>query len=212
MTTTINYYLTPVSPWAYLGAKRFRKIIEDRQTTRDIAVNVKVVDYGTIFPKTGGLPLPKRSPERRAYRMMDLKRFRDYLNIPLVLEPDHFPSKTRLTAYSIIAAVKTLGDHAGMVAAESVLTGLWAENLNMDDPDRVVDVLTKAGLDGAALVAEGQAHQADYDQIITNDTEQALQDGVFGAPSYVISTGQDREVFWGQDRLDLLAWRLDKKI
>ena len=58
-----------------------------------VDVHLKVVDYGTIFPKTGGLPLPKRSPERQAYRMMDLKRFRDYLNIPLVVEPQFFPPK-----------------------------------------------------------------------------------------------------------------------
>lgn len=201
MPSTINYYLTPISPWTYLGAKRFRMIAEKHK----VDVHLKVVDYGTIFPKTGGLPLPKRSPERRAYRMMDLKRFRDYLNIPLVLEPQYFPSKTRLTAYSIIAAVQTLGDDQAMLVAEAVLSGLWVEDLDMDNQDNVINMLNKAGLDGAELVAHGLAHQEDYDQKIAADTEQALADGVFGAPSYVM----DDEVFWGQDRLDLLAWRLE---
>lgn len=203
MTRTINYYLTPISPWAYLGAKRFRQIAQNHDAT----VNVKIVDYGTIFPKTGGLPLPKRAPERQAYRMMELKRHRDYLSLPLTLEPDHFPSQTRLTAYAVIAAVKTLGDHDAMIAAEAVLSGLWADNLNMDDPDQVATVLSNAGLDGAALVSHATENQSDYDQIIADDTEAALKDGVFGAPSYVL----DGEVFWGQDRLDLLAWRLEQK-
>jgi len=47
----------------------------------------------------------------------------------------------------------------------------------------------------------------DYDQKIVSDTNQALADGVFGAPSYVMNG----EVFWGQDRLDLLAWRLQQE-
>ena len=34
-------------------------------------VNVKPAKFGPIFEKTGGLPLPKRSPQRRAYRMME---------------------------------------------------------------------------------------------------------------------------------------------
>lgn len=201
MPSTISYYLTPISPWTYLGAKRFRMIAEKHK----VDVHLKVVDYGTIFPKTGGLPLPKRSPERQAYRMMDLKRFRDYLNIPLVLEPQYFPSKTRLTAYSIIAAVQTLGDNQAMLVAEAVLSGLWVEDLDMDNQDNVINMLNKAGLDGAELVAHGLSHQEEYDQKIAADSEQALADGVFGAPSYVM----DGEVFWGQDRLDLLAWRLE---
>ena len=201
MTASINYYLTPVSPWAYLGAKRFRQIAE----THGARVHLKVVDYGTIFPKTGGLPLPKRSPERQAYRMMDLKRFRDFLNIPLVLEPEFFPSKTRLTAYSIIATAERLGDHQAMLAAEAVLSGLWAENLDMDAQENVITMLNKAGLDGAGLVDHALAHQAEYDAKIATDTDQALADGVFGAPSYVV----DGEVFWGQDRLELLNWRLE---
>ena len=203
MTTSINYYLTPVSPWTYLGAKRFRMIAEKHR----VDVHLKVVDYGTIFPKTGGLPLPKRSSERQAYRMMDLKRFRDYLNIPLVVEPQFFPSKTRLTAYSIMAAVETLGDHKAMIASEAVLSGLWVENLDMDDQDNVIHMLNNSGLDGAQLVAHGLAHQENYDQKIASDTDQALADGVFGAPSYVMNG----EVFWGQDRLDLLAWRLQQE-
>ena len=197
---TIYYYLTPVSPWAYLGAKRFRQIAE----THGASVNVRVVDYGTIFPQTGGLPLPKRSPERRAYRLMDLKRFREYLDVPLVLEPEFFPSQTRLSAHTIVAAVETEGHETALIASESLLSGLWADNHNMDDPDVIISTLNQAGLDGKALVEYAETHAETLSNRITSDTELALADGIFGAPSYVYKG----EVFWGQDRLDLLAWRL----
>ena len=38
------------------------------------------------------------------------------------------------------------------------------------------------------------------------DTDRAMAAGVFGAPSYVI----DGEVFWGQDRVDFAARKLDE--
>lgn len=199
----LDYYLTPVSPWTYLGAARFRHLVEKHNAS----VNVQVVDYGTIFPQTGGLPLPKRAPARVAYRLVDLKRFRDFHNILLVPEPDHFPSKTKLTALTVVAAARDLGGHAALIASETVLAGLWAENRDMDDRDNVIEVLDQAGLDGSMLVATAENDQDALLAKIAADTEKALTAGVFGAPSYVL----DGEVFWGQDRLDLLAWRLDQR-
>lgn len=196
----IDYYLTTISPWTYLGSGRFRELVEKHDAT----VHVRVVDYGTIFPQTGGLPLPKRAPARLAYRMAELKRFRDYLGLDLVLEPDHFPSTTKLSAYCTIAAAE-IGNREALTATEALLAGLWAENRNMDDAAAVTKVLTSAGLDGAALVARAENEADHFDAVIKADTEKALEAGVFGAPSYVFNG----EVFWGQDRVDLLAWRLE---
>ena len=200
--TTIDYYLTPVSPWTYLGAKRFRDIAEKHGAE----VNVHVVDYGTIFPQTGGLPLPKRAPARLDYRMAELKRFRDFLGMPLNPTPDHFPSQTRLSTHAVMAATEMGGGTDGMKASEAVLAGLWADNLDMDDRGNIVKVLTAAGLDGEALVARAESQTDAYNSKIDADTQKALDQGVFGAPSYVLNG----EVFWGQDRLELLDWRLNQ--
>lgn len=199
---TINYYLTPVSPYAYLGAARFRAIAEKHQAE----VHVHIVDYGAIFPQTGGLPLPKRAPARLEYRMTELKRFRDYLGVPLNPSPEYFPSQTRLSTYSVMAANEMGGATDGMKAAEAVLAGLWAENLDMDDRGLVITVLDKAGLDGEAIVAKAESNGDAYNAKIEIDTKKALEEGVFGAPTYVL----EGEVFWGQDRLELLEWRLSQ--
>lgn len=200
----INYYLTPISPWAYLGAARFRHIVDSSKAD----VTIHVVDYGTIFPQSGGLPLPKRAPQRLAYRMAELRRFRDYLGLPLVLEPANFPSQTRLGAHAIMAAIDLGGSYAGLHASEAVMAGLWAEDNNMDDHEDVQNALNRAqdviGHSGKAILDHAQNHADTYNEKITADTEKALAENVFGAPSYVV----DGEVFWGQDRLDLLAWRL----
>lgn len=201
-TPIINYYLTPVSPWAYLGAARFRALAEKHGAD----VNLYVVDYGTIFPQTGGLPLPKRAPARLAYRMAELTRFRDFLGMPLNLTPAHFPSSTKLSTHAIMAANENGGSGDAMRASEAVLTSLWGHDQNMDDHGVVAAALSGVGLDGDALVAQGAANADAYNAKIETDTKQALAQGVFGAPTYVYKD----EVFWGQDRLELLDWRLNQ--
>ena len=79
MTVTVDYYLSLKSPWTYLGSALFAEIAERNNVT----VNVKPAKFGPIFEQTGGLPLPKRSPQRRAYRLMELKRWREVRDIPL---------------------------------------------------------------------------------------------------------------------------------
>ena len=81
---TIDYYISLNSPWTYLGSARFAAIAKKH----DCAVNVKPAKFAEVFAKTGGLPLVKRAPERRAYRLMDLKRWRDHLGIPINIEPE----------------------------------------------------------------------------------------------------------------------------
>src|SRR5437868_14836813 len=88
MPVTIDYYMSLTSPWTYLGSARFAEIAMRNGAT----VNVKPAKFGPISEQTGGLPLPKRSPQRRAYRMMELKRWREGRGVPLTLEPKHLPS------------------------------------------------------------------------------------------------------------------------
>ena len=49
------------------------------------------VPLRAVFDETGGLPLPKRHPVRQRYRLMDLQRWRERRDVPLVLQPKHFP-------------------------------------------------------------------------------------------------------------------------
>jgi len=49
---------------------------------------------------------------------------------------------------------------------------------------------------------------AELDALFDKYTAEAIARGVFGAPSYVLPSG---EIFWGQDRLPLLEWRLAQR-
>ena len=100
MTVTIDYYLSLNSPWTFLGSALFAEIA----ARNDVTVNVKPAKFGPIFEQTGGLPLPKRSPQRRAYRLMELKRWREVRAIPLNVEPKYFPCDDTVAVRLVIAA------------------------------------------------------------------------------------------------------------
>lgn len=197
MATHIDYYFAPQSPWAYLGHQRFW------DTARRAGAQIRVlpVDLGKIFPRSGGLPLPQRAPQRQAYRLVELKRFSEALGLPLHLQPAHFPVPGDNAARLILAVDTRHGSDAAMQLTGAVMKAVWAEQRNINDAATLAQLLAQCGLPEAATAdAQGDAVQQRYDQA----TQQAFDAGVFGAPSYVI----DGELFWGQDRLDFVERRL----
>jgi 2-hydroxychromene-2-carboxylate isomerase len=194
MAITIDYYLSLNSPWTYMGSALFAEIAKRNGAT----VNVKPAKFGPIFEKTGGLPLPKRSPERRAYRMMELKRWREVRNIPLVLQPKYSPSDDAAATRLVIAA-KLGGSDAHRLSLE-LGRALWEREESLADPAAMAAAAQRAGLDAYALRAGGPS-DAELDALYEQYTQEALAAGVFGAPSFVLPSG---EIFWGQDRLEML--------
>src|SRR6267154_1132251 len=194
MTTTVDYYMTLNSPWTYLGSALFADIAKRNGVT----VNVKPAKFGPIFEQTGGLPLPKRSPQRRAYRMMELKRWREVRGLPLNLEPRHFPCDD-LAATRLVISAKLQGKDAHKLSVE-LGRALWEREESLSDPASIASAARRAGLDALSLLAGGPS-DAEVDALHEQYTQEALSAGVFGAPSYVLPSG---EIFWGQDRLELL--------
>ena len=196
----IDYYLSPVSPWTYLASTRFRKLAEKHNAT----VNLYIVDLGKVFPVSGGLPLPKRAPQRQAYRLQEMARFSNYLGHPLITQPEHFPPSSGFAGPVMVAARASLLIADALRATEAIMTQLWAYDEDIGNADVLASALSRAGFDGDVLVNDAKANIDDYSAAIAADTEQAIAAHVFGAPTFIVNG----EVFWGQDRLDLLDWHL----
>ncbi len=192
MAKTIDYYFTLTSPWTYLGSARF----EEMAARHGAEIRVKPVNYGVIFPRTGGLPLPKRAPERQAYRLMELKRWRAYLDIPLNLHPKFFPSPDGDAACMVIAAEKSGGDPLRL--AHAILRAVWVEDKDITDIPTLAEIAQANGHDGERLAAA--AREPETRAAYEASTEAAIERGVFGAPMYIYKD----ELFWGQDRLEFL--------
>ena len=188
----VDYYFSPVSPWTYLGHDRNAQIAQ----RHGASINAKPVDYGVIFPVSGGLPLGKRAPQRQAYRLAELARWRDHLGLPLTIQPKFFPVDGTQAACLIAAAT----DSKRMAVAGDVLAAVWAREENIADPNTLSAIAARHGIaDIGPLLDSGKA-------LYAANTEEALGLNVFGAPTYVYRG----ELFWGQDRLDFLERALGR--
>ena len=190
---TIDYYLTLSSPWTYLGHERFVAIAKQHGAT----INLKPVDYGKIFPASGGLPLAQRPEQRKAYRLMELKRWQAHLGVPLNLHPKFFPVSPEAAARYAIGATDVSLD-AGLAFCGATMRACWAEDRDISNVDTLQEIATACGLDAAALRA--RADMPETGERYAALTDEALRRQVFGAPTYVYNN----ELFWGQDRLEFV--------
>ncbi len=193
MPKHVDYYMTLNSPWTYLGGRRFERMLATHAAT----ATIHPVDFGQIFQVSGGLPLPKRAPQRQAYRQMELKRWRDFLGVPINFKPRHWPGNDRLARNLVIVARDRGLDAISL--AHAIQYGLWVEERDIADAVTLEAIAAAAGIEGAAALLQA-ADEPAVAAIYEAETKQAIERGVFGAPSYVI----DGEIFWGQDRLDFV--------
>jgi 2-hydroxychromene-2-carboxylate isomerase len=194
MPKVCEYYFAPQSPFAYLGHARFVALAKQY----GVQIELKPCDLGKVFSVSGGLPLAKRAPQRQAYRLVELQRWADFLQVPINLQPKFFPVSGDLAAKLIIAAQLAHGTNAALELTTAIMTAAWAEEKNIADEETLTALAAAHELDGKALVksAETASIQTAYDQY----TDNAIAANVFGSPWYVI----DGEGFWGQDRLDFV--------
>lgn len=197
---TITYYMTLNSPWSYLGSARFAELAKTHGQT----VDIKPAKFGVIFPQTGGLPLPKRAPARQAYRLQELKRWREVRGLPTNIQPKHFPSD-ETTGTRLVIAAKLQGKDAHALATE-MGRALWELEEDLADWNALKAAAKRAGMDADAIKAAAPS-DTEIDKLHDDYTAEALARGVFGAPTYYLESG---EFFWGQDRLELLERVLAK--
>jgi carboxymethylenebutenolidase len=198
MALHVDYYVSLNSPWTHLGASRIAALT----ARHGASLRVYPVDFGTIFAASGGLPLPKRAPQRQAYRLMELRRWRDALGIPITIQPRHFPAREQPGASCVIAVRETIGDGPAVALAHRILRALWEEEKDTGDAATLAALIAEVGLDADAVLA--LASEPRWAERRAADSAAALERGVFGAPSYVIGEA----IFWGQDRLDFVERRL----
>jgi len=193
----IEYYFALASPWTYLGNDRLRAIA----AAHDAVIDPFIVDYDRMFAAAGTIPLPERPPLRKAYRLVELRRWSAWRGVPLVPEPRHYRGEVeepdeRLAALMVTAA-KAAGEDS-IALAHAIGRGLWAEDRFPFVRTELLSIAEANGYDGPSLLAAAEAPETvrRYEE----QTEQAIARGVFGMPFYIF----EDQPFWGQDRLEML--------
>jgi 2-hydroxychromene-2-carboxylate isomerase len=192
MASRITCYFTTVSPWAYIGHELFLDIARDH----DVAVDWRPVNLGEIFPPTGGLPLVKRAPARQRYRMLELQRWREKRRLNFSLHPKNWPFDCALADRTVIAVAQSGADPASYIG--TVFKAVFEEERNCADEGVLGDILRSCGHDAQPILSS--ARSPEIETHYKANVAEALAAGAFGSPTYV----RDGELFWGQDRLELL--------
>ncbi|MBD9526755.1 2-hydroxychromene-2-carboxylate isomerase [Paracoccus sp. PAR01] len=189
----IDYYFGTQSPWTYLAGSR----LEDIAARHGAQITYKPLDLLQLFDRTGGIRPANRHASRMEYRGQELRRWSEYLDMPLNLKPAFWPVNPAPSSYAIIAAQKAGGGDLPALV-RSFVRAVWAEELNIADDEVIRAKLTAAGFDpglaDSGLFVGAQAYE--------RNLEEAVEAGVFGAPFYIVRDSGER--FWGQDRLDFL--------
>jgi 2-hydroxychromene-2-carboxylate isomerase len=194
---TIDYYFTSISPFTYLGHKAF----EAMARKHGCAIAYKPFNLGQIFENSGALPLAKRPPVRQRYRLLELQRIAEYRNLPINLKPAYFPADPTLADQCAIALVKAEQNPADFIW--KALSGVWANNENVADEAVLSGYLSSLGQHVASILDFAKSEVAA--SLRAENTRQAIAADAVGSPAYVLNG----EVFWGQDRIDLLEHALE---
>ena len=195
----IEYYYGIPSPFAYLGSLKFQSIAKKYKAE----IVEKPCDLvGGIFLKTGGVPVPQRSSQRQKYRLDELKRWSEYLNIKINLKPKFFPPKDPHTPSKYTIAANLLG--VKLVFGHELLKKIWSEEQDISEEKNIELVSNHFKLNFNELADLAKSDKVS--KIYQDNTEEAVAKNVFGSPTYICND----ELFWGQDRLDFLERALNK--
>ncbi len=196
----IDYYFSTISPFTYLAGAG----LEEIAGRSGAGITYKPLDIGALFGRTGGTPPPQRHESRKAYRLQELRRGAKKADMPINLQPAHFPTNSAPSSYAVIAAQAAGGGDVGALV-QALLRCVWAE-----DKDIAEDAVIRACLEGAGfdpgLADSGLLTGA---ETYAANLEEAVEKGVFGSPFYITDTD---ERFWGHDRLDDLDAHLSGKL
>ena len=131
-------------------------------------------------------------PHKRAYDRLEVERFITRHGLSDFRFNPHFPVNTLKIMRGAVAA-QALGCLAPYV--EAVYAAMWEQQRNMADEAQIIEVLTAAGLDAAALLQKSQ--EPEIKAALLANTEQAHARGAFGSPTFFV----DGAIYFGKDRL-----------
>ena len=191
MQKKLDFYFDFGSPAAYLAYTQLSKLAADTGAQ----IELKPILLGGIFQATGNRP-PISVPLKGQYLFADLNRFAKRYGVVLNMNP-HFPINT-LNLMRADIGLQLHNDTRLPKYRDAMFAAIWVDQQNMNDPETVGTVLAKSGFDPMAISA--LAGDPEVKEALKIATQEAVNQGVFGAPSFIV----DGELFWGQDRVDFV--------
>lgn len=198
------------SPWSYLATKRLRQW----QEIYELQVNFK-----PVYPIAIRTPefFQQVNPQWFSYFMTDVFRVAEYLELPFIWpQPDPViqlidengqrrtgeeqPHIHRLTRLGALA--EQLGQ--GIEFADEISSLIWGGTENWHEGTHLAEATSRAGLSLDAMDTQLHSEAERLEGVIQTNQQQHDAAGHWGVPTCAFRG----EPFFGQDRLDVLLWRL----
>lgn len=197
MPRSVRLWFDYVSPYSYLALTRVEAFAADH----DVEWELRPVFYAALLD-AAGLDGPAEIPVKRRYTIRDVMRSAELSGVPLVGPPEHpFRSLEALRATALF-----LHRPEVLALAVGLAHAAWGEGRDLTRIETITDVVESTGLDASALAERAGAPEAK--RALSDLTADAIRQGVFGVPTF----GLDGELFWGHDRLEHLAARLEGRL
>ncbi|MBL4907488.1 MAG: 2-hydroxychromene-2-carboxylate isomerase [Sneathiella sp.] len=191
----IEFFYAAHSAYAYLGAAELKRIADKAGAT----IIHRPMDLRTVMPAVGSLSMAKRSQFHMEYFFQrEIVRWAEYRNIDVMETiPTHHANDINFANCVLIAA-----DQAGLdinALSEEMLRAHWVDDADIASKIDLKNICQTVNIEADPLFesASKQNVKAAYEA----NTRDAIDRGVFGSPTYFVAD----DMFYGQDRLDLVA-------
>ena len=211
MTLSVDLFFSFRSPYSYLALPKTLKLVAECDAT---------VNLRPVYPLAVRVPgfFKKTNPQFARYVVLDSSRVAQHESIPFRFpRPDPIvqdmttlevateqPYIHRLTRLGAMAQV----DGRSLAFVDAIARVLWDGSVKAwNEDDHLARAAEKAGFDLAAMDKAVAADPDRYEAIITANEKDHAASGHWGVPTFVFAN----EPFFGQDRIDLLIWRMQSK-
>ena len=198
----VRVYFDFVSPYSYLALTRLAAF----GARHGVAWDAAPVFYAVLL-EANHLVGPAETRTKRRYTLTDVLRAAALQGVPLIGPPAHpFRSLEALRVATLFA-----GDPRALELSIALSTACWAEGRDLTDWAVLAEVVERVGLDAGGRDPGSLAARASVPEVkraLQERTGAAIEAGVFGVPTFEL----DGELFWGHDRFEHLAARLEGRL
>jgi 2-hydroxychromene-2-carboxylate isomerase len=211
MTFAVDLFYSYRSPYSYLALPKTLKLVADY----DVAVTLR-----PVYPLAVRVPgfFKRANPQFARYVMRDAMRVAQFNGIPyhfprpdpIVQDMDtldvaeHQPYIHRLTR--LAAAAQTEG--RSLAFTNAIAPVLWnGEIIGWNEGEHLSRAAHAAGFDLEAMDAAITAEPDRFEAVIAENEKAHADSGHWGVPTFTF----EGEPFFGQDRVDMLIWRMEGK-
>lgn len=190
----IEYFYSTHSAFAYIGAS----LLTDIAKRNACKIVHRPIDLNEVVAASSGEPFGYRSDAHRSYFFdREIERWAEYRDAPLINHrPTWHDEPLALPNGFVIAAM--LAGHEVNDLAHRILKAHWLDDANHNDPEILGNIASSLGIDPEPILDAALSDAVQ--QIHRSNTQEAIDRQVFGSPTYFV----DGDMFYGQDRLELL--------